>query len=132
YYLTKEYANGLYYALYNFNTMNHNTKAYKDLMNSEFSFLGLSEVPEEKNDRYSLVLDFLNNTKKPYLSIINQIKDYFTNENFIPVSSENPLRLKIDNLNIDDIINMIQDDKFQTINAIIATTNSTVWKLYRN
>lgn len=132
YYLIAQPVGELYYDLYNFSTMIRVDNAYKDAIISTFSSLGLLKASPEIDDKYCLVFDFLANSKTDYLSsIVDQVANYLNSMNFNFEISDDPLLIKIDNLKIGDLIKIVQDDKFQTINTIVAVKNSSVWKLYK-
>jgi hypothetical protein len=132
YYLTAQPVGELYYDLYNLTSMRRTDNAYKDLMNFSFTSLGLEKSQPLGNQKYLLILDFLSTQKTEYLEkIIEYVLVYLSENNFDVKVNDNPLRVIIDNLKIEDVVNFIQDGKFQTINNMVETASSSVWRLYK-
>lgn len=132
YYLVDQLNNGPFYDMYSFSLMNHNANAFKGLIDISIKQLGLQKHIPQHTDRYRLVLDFLSNMRTNNIStVIDNVNSYFSDHEFHAENTEEPLCLSVSSLRIEDVTALIDDNQFQTINAVVATTNCSVWRLYR-
>lgn len=130
YYYTAQPVGRLLYDLYNFTSMVRTDNAYRDLVDAHFQFRQLQQKSPDAADSFRLVLDFLGNAKTSHLNfLIEQHRLFIESEGLRCTISEEPLHVAVE-LRLKDLINIIQQDRFQTINSMIATTNCSVWRVY--
>ena len=92
----------------------------------------LQPVVTEKVWKYNLILDFIGNESTPNINgIIKRFEDYFRQTNQL-IDLEDSLDFLIENLKIEDLINLIQNDEFQSLNSAVSSLNSSTWRVYIN
>lgn len=115
--------------LYNFSSMRRTDKAAKTIIDWSIDILKLIEVTPGVSERYELILDFLSNMRTPNINaVIERITQYFLEKGFKPTVSESPLVVKISNLKLEDLINFIQDNDFQSLNNAVESLNCSTWR----
>jgi hypothetical protein len=130
YYITKPIANELLADLYNFSTMTHVPQAYRPLALRIFQQQYVHAALPEPHDRYTLELNFLGNKLVPYIDeLINEAIEYFSAKQYAVTRADNPLALTINDIQLQQAVDLIDDNEFQTINTIIATAHCSTWKL---
>jgi len=89
---------------------------------------GTKEFFAENVKSYSLILDFLGNAKCPlYTAVINEFLKFLEKNNYKFSVNEDPLRVIVDNLKVEDILSLIMDEDFQMLNKLILSTSATQW-----
>lgn len=118
--------------LYNFSSMHRTDEAVKSIIKWNINLFGLAEEKPESSERYELVLDFLANMGTPNINaVIGRINEYFIQNGFTSVISENPLTLTVSNLKLKEILTFIQDKDFQSINNAVASLNCSTWRVVK-
>ena len=122
----------LYFDLYNFNTMTRNDRELHHEFSWKEEMSNLQPVVTEKVWKYNLILDFIGNESTPNINgIIKRFEDYFRQTNQL-IDLVDSLDFLIENLKIEDLINLIQNDEFQSLNSAVSSLNSSTWRVYIN
>lgn len=130
FYYTAQPVGEFYYDLYNFTSMNRNDEAVQAIIDWSVGVFGLSGNQPKKETRYVLVLDFLANSRvEPMTKVIDRVIKYFEKHGFKAHVTEVPLRVRFENLKIEDVLNIIQDNEFQAINCAVSALSCSVWRL---
>jgi len=120
----------MFFDLYNFCSMNRNEEAVQGIVRWEIEQFQLRGIQPNAAARYTLVLDFLANARTPRMTaVIARLQAFMVNQRFTPVVNEVPLRVSISDLRIEDVLNIIQNNEFQTINGAIANLGCSTWRL---
>ncbi|HXD94469.1 MAG TPA: hypothetical protein VNX01_14780 [Bacteroidia bacterium] len=119
YYYISEIKGEVFYDLYNFFTMGHTEQASQSIINWNAQLFKLKKYSESSNVKFDLILDFHSNIRVPVINVaIDNFEKYFKEMSKITSIAEMPLILKVHSLTLEEIILVINDSKFQSLNVI--------------
>lgn len=133
YYLVSEPVGPVFCQLFNFTTMNVTERAVIARTSWLFEALELNQNDILPNDSFKLTLDFAANARIPlYTNVINYLTAFLESLGYNAIIDEVPLTLVVDNLSMGQILSLIQNDTFQTINNAVSNLNSSTWRVSKN
>lgn len=132
YYFVEEQIGNSAFDLYIYHTMEKVPNAVKSIIDINIQNFNLKGEYPKASWRYELILDFLGNVETDMISKIkNQFNKYLYSNAIDYKVTTNPLSTEISNMKLEDIINLINDNSFQSHNASIKSLNSSTWKIKR-
>lgn len=121
----------VYHDLYSFATMNRTEKALRADIRFKADILGLTyEIPQSEWN-YNLIIDFLGNIRtQPIDNVIDKFREYLDRKTLHYNLVDTPLHLAVDKLTIDEVLALIQDSEFQSLNHTLTSLHCSTWHLY--
>lgn len=129
FYYIAEPVGEVFFDLYNFSSMSRTEEALQTIINWNIELLRLKGI--RVNVEYTLVLDFLTITETSHTSsVTDRLVKYFSDKGFNSnYNNKIPLKLTIKNLKIEDVLSIIQDNTFQSLNNTVSSLNCSTWRL---
>jgi hypothetical protein len=92
-------------------------------------FRGLSKLEIDQELNINLILDFLENIRTDNINyVLDKVIFYFGSKGCELLISESPLKLSINELNINNLVTIISDPEFQMVNQQLENLSSSVWR----
>ena len=129
YYYTPVGSDPIYfYDVYDFVRMNRIESLLKKTTMQIMANLGLS-IFDDSKAHFNLLLDFHSNTRTAtFTQVIDLLVSHFKDLNKNVRTTEIPLNLIVEDLKIEDIVTLIQDPGFQSINLMTSPLDSQ-WRV---
>lgn len=130
YYLFADTSNTTLADIYNFNQMTYSSNALKAAVAVNFGALGVTEYIPDINDRYTLMLDFLNSSETDFLKgVANSFRQYLQIIGLNYTDSKSPFTIGVPHLTLEVIAQIVSSENFQEINREINASSSSTWRV---
>jgi hypothetical protein len=130
YYYTAQPVGDVFYDLYIFTSMTRNAEAVRGIIDFNAGAFRLTGSHPQRDSRYRLTLDFLANGPNPTIeAVLPQLIAFFQGQGLNPIRTNAPLRVIIEHLTLETVLDLIQSNEFQAYNNLVSGLHASVWRL---